>query len=69
VGPLAQPLQVPPRAGHADDGHVQAVPLDQSLEGREDLLVGEVTGGAEEDDGVGTLAVDLTAPWSGCPLP
>jgi hypothetical protein len=65
AGPLAQPGQVPARAGDPDDRHLQAVPLDQPEQGREDLLVGEVAGGAEEDEGVGTLAVDRAAPWVG----
>src|SRR4029450_11498174 len=69
VGPPAQLFQVPTRPGHADDGHVQAAALDQCLEGGEDLLVGEVAGGTEEHDGVGTHAVDRTAPWSRCRLP
>jgi len=65
AGPLAQPVQVPARAGDPDDGHVQAVALDQAQQSREDLLVGEVAGGAEEHEGVGTLAVDRAPPWVG----
>jgi hypothetical protein len=41
------------------------VALGQAEQGREDLLVGEVAGGPEEHEGVGTLAVDRAAPWVG----
>src|SRR5262249_58315998 len=42
----------PARLGHADDGRVQPSALDELLQGGEDLLVGEVAGGAEEDQRV-----------------
>jgi hypothetical protein len=63
AGPPAQLGQVPARPGHSDDRDVETVALDQPQEGGEDLLVGQVAGGAEEHDRVGMLAVDRAAPW------
>ena len=60
---LLQAVQVA-RAGHPDDRHVQAVVTDQRGERREDLLEGEVTGGPEEDDGVGGLGGPGGSPGS-----
>src|SRR5262249_44760409 len=44
----------PSRLRHADDGHVEVAAACHRLERGEDLLVGEVAGGPEEDEGVGT---------------
>src|SRR5262249_40171800 len=46
-------VESPPRLRHTDDGHVEVAAARHRLQGREDLLVGEVAGGAEEDEGVG----------------
>lgn len=43
----------PPPLGHADHGHVEVAALDHRLEGRKDLLAGEVAGGAEQHERVG----------------
>ncbi len=55
AGPRAlhELLAVPARPRHADHRDVEPAAAGQRLEGREDLLVGEVAGGAEEDEGVG----------------
>ena len=49
-------LEAPAGPGHPDDRQVEVAAADQGLEGREDLPIGEVTRGAEEDKGVGALA-------------
>src|SRR5207247_1781879 len=51
-GPLPQLLQPPTRPGDADDRHVEVAVADHRLQRREDLLVREVAGGAEEDQRV-----------------
>ena len=53
ASPCSKLLQVPARLGHADDRYVEVPVLDQGLEGGEDLLVGQVAGRPEEDQGVG----------------
>jgi hypothetical protein len=51
---LDELLEAPAGARHADHRHLElAAPRDQALERRKDLAVGEVAGGAEEDEGVG----------------
>ncbi len=46
-------VQVPARLGHADDRHVEIAAFHHRLQRREDLLVGQVAGGPEEDQRVG----------------
>ena len=46
-------VEVPAGLGHADDRHVEVAALHHRLQRREDLLVGEVAGRAEEDQRVG----------------
>ena len=48
-----QLIQVPPGLGDADDRHVQSLVAHQTQQRREDLLVGQIAGGAEKDDRVG----------------
>ena len=43
----------PVRRGHADHRHVEHTAPAQGVQRREDLLVGQVAGGAEDDQGVG----------------
>ena len=54
---LLELLEPPARAGHAHHRHVQRAAAGQALERGEDLLVGEIAGGAEEDEGVGGIRV------------
>ncbi len=54
--PRLQLLQIPAGLGHPDDGHGEVPAPGHRLQGGEDLLVGEVSGGAEEDEGVGVQA-------------
>ena len=49
----AELLEVQPGFGHADDRHVEVAAPDHGLQRREDLLVGQVAGGAEEHQRVG----------------
>ena len=49
----------PARLGHPDDGKVEAPAARQRLQRREDLLVGEVSGRAEEDQRVGAALLTL----------
>ena len=51
--PLHELLGRPARLGDADDRDVEVAPLDHALERGKDLLVGQVAGRAEEDQGVG----------------
>src|SRR5262249_26776288 len=46
-------VERPPRLRDADDGHVEVTAPCHRLQGGEDLLVGEVAGRAEENEGVG----------------
>ena len=46
-------VEVPAGLGHADDRHVEVAALHHRLQRREDLLVGQIAGGAEEDQGIG----------------
>src|SRR5262249_10800776 len=48
----AKLVQRPARLRDADDRNVQGAPPDEGLERGKDLLVGEVAGGAEEDERV-----------------
>jgi uncharacterized protein (TIGR00730 family) len=49
---LAQLAQARPSARHTDDGKASVAPFDHGVERREDLLVSQVAGGAEQDEGV-----------------
>ena len=53
LGAVLQLFQVPARLGDADDRDVEPLVAHEGLKGREDLLVGEIAGRAEEDEGVG----------------
>ena len=53
LGPLLQLVEAPAALGDADDGDLQLLVGHHPLEGREDLLVGQVAGGAEEHQRVG----------------
>ena len=46
-------VEVPSGFGDADNGDVERPSLDHGLQRGEDLFVGEVAGGSEEDQGVG----------------
>ena len=50
--PLAQLVQRPAGASHAYDRHIQMARADQRLQRRENLLVGQVAGRAEENEGI-----------------
>ena len=52
----AELVQAPARFRHADDRRVEVASLHHHLQRREDLLVGEIAGRAEEDESIG-LAV------------
>ena len=52
-------VQVPARLGHADDRHVEVAAFHHRLQRREDFLVGQVAGGAEKHQGVGTGIVHV----------
>src|SRR5580704_14622384 len=45
-------FEAPAGFGHADDGDIEAFVANEALQGREDLLIGEIAGRAEEDEGV-----------------
>ncbi len=49
---LAELFEARAAARHADEGEAGVAPLDHPVQGRKDLLVREVTGGAEEHEGV-----------------
>jgi hypothetical protein len=49
---LMEMLDVPARVCHADHLRVQTTATDHRLQRREDLLVGKITSGPEEDEGV-----------------
>lgn len=53
AGPLAQPIERPAGTPDADDRHVEPASAEQRLQRREDLLVGQISRGAEEDEGIG----------------
>src|SRR5262245_25155804 len=53
AGPRLKLLEIPPRLRHPDDRDGEIAVPRHGLQGREDLLVGEVAGGPEEDEGVG----------------
>ena len=42
-------VEIPAGLGHADDRHVEMAAFHHRLQRREDLLVGQVAGGAEEN--------------------
>ena len=50
-------VEVPAGLGHADHRHVEVAALHHRLQRREDLLVGQVAGGAEEHQRVGVGSV------------
>jgi hypothetical protein len=58
----AELLVVPARLGDADDRNVEMGALQHRLQRREDLLVGQVPGGSEEDQGVGARGVHRYLP-------
>ncbi len=62
AGSVAQAVKVA-MAGDADDRHAPAAIADETGQGGEDLLDGQVAGGAEEDQGVG---VDRSRPAFRC---
>ena len=55
VGALAQLLHAPAGLGDADDRDIQPALANHALQGREDLLVGKIPGGSEEDQGIGGI--------------
>ncbi len=64
----AQLVDPPAGLGHPDHRNVEMAPLHHRLQRREDLLVSEVAGGAEEDQGVGVLAhLEPPPGFSRCP--
>ena len=73
--PRLELVEGPAGLGHADDRHVQVAALHHRLQRREDLLVRQIAGGAEEDQGVGVgfahgvspFARYLPADFSRCP--
>src|SRR5690606_34527210 len=52
-GVLAEPVGVPLGRREADDRDPVVALAGHLVDGREDLLLGQVAGGAEEDEGVG----------------
>src|SRR6266567_5236919 len=50
--PIAQLVQGPAGAGHADDRRIQMAPPDQRLQRGEDLLVGQIARRTEKNEGV-----------------
>ena len=52
LGAGLQLIEPPARLGHADHRHVQVSALQHGLQRRKDLLVGQIAGGPEEDEGV-----------------
>ena len=55
AGPSLKLLERPARLGHADHRYVEMPVLNQVLERGEDLLVGQVAGRAEKDEGIGVV--------------
>ena len=60
--PRLELVEVPAGLGDADDRHVEVAALHHRLQRREDLLVGEVAGGAEEDERVGVRVAHRARP-------
>ena len=54
AGASLQLIKIPTGPGHTDDRHIEVPTLQHRLQRRENLLVGEVAGGAEEDKRIGT---------------
>src|SRR5262249_17444865 len=48
----AQLIEVPASLGDPDHRHIQVAAPHHRLQGGKNLLVGQVTGGAEEDEGI-----------------
>jgi hypothetical protein len=46
--PRLELVEVPTGFGQTDDRHVQVLPLDHRLQRRENLLVSQISGGAEK---------------------
>src|SRR5215470_12818911 len=64
ASPRAHLLEVPAGLGHADHGHLEAAATCYRLQGGEDLLVGEIAGGAEEYECVGACGRhDFFSTW------
>src|SRR5215510_4118185 len=61
-GPCPQLLNGPAVSGHADDRHLQAAALHHGLQGRKDLLVGEVAGGPKEHQHIRLLLLHMLSP-------
>ena len=55
-------VEVPSGLGDADDRNVQRAALNHRLQRREDLLVGKIAGGAEEDQRVGMRLTHVHSP-------
>ena len=62
AGPLAELVDGPVVTGHTDDGDVQPAAPDVAVQGVEDLLVRQVSGGAEQHQGIRCLAVGHGTP-------
>ena len=66
---FAQRVDVARATGHADDRQFDLVVAEERLQGGEDLLVGEVAGGAEKHERVGSLGRSTQdrsfAAWAG----
>src|SRR6266478_7625294 len=52
VRPRAKLIQIPSGFGYADHGYVEMAPLHHRLQRRENLLVGQVAGRAEDNQSV-----------------
>jgi hypothetical protein len=64
AGALPELIQCPPRLRDPDDRHGQMPAAHHRLQRRKDLLVREVAGGAEEDQGVGARRTHGRPPGS-----
>src|SRR5262249_5618723 len=62
--PLLQALERPAAARDPDDRHVEVTATRHRVQRREDLLVGEVAGGAEEDERVRAWCLHVRGPSS-----
>ncbi len=63
VRPRPKLVEVPASLGHADHRHVEVAALHHRLQRREDLLVCQIAGGAEEDQGVGMGIAHCESPF------
>src|SRR5882724_9151095 len=64
AGARPELVERPAGAGHRDDGHIQVTPASHRVQGREDLLVGEVARRPEEDERIGTRGAHAPAAFS-----